>query len=174
MDLLQYWLITYASLTLMLKGSKSWWTKYSLCLLNSNSHSLILPTFIGISAKSWRDWMKAWGRRTWLCTWDVITCLRTHTESFIARVQRTWRIGCKAPSLFHSKLFSQINYLTSYSLAFLLQVHCVWRGRGPGCWWSVKRMVHDHLPGDVQSHVCTVSNITWWPGHIYHQPFFSL
>lgn len=45
--------------------------------------------------------MKAWGRRTWLCMWEEIMYLRTPIESFIARAQRTWKIGCKAPLHFH-------------------------------------------------------------------------
>lgn len=40
--------------------------------------------------------MKAWERRTWLCTCAEITCLRTLTGSCIARAQRTWKIDCKA------------------------------------------------------------------------------
>ena len=55
--------------------------------------------------------MKGWGRRTWLCTWGEITCLRTPTGSCIARAQRTWRIGCKAPySFLHLHVLSILHY----------------------------------------------------------------
>lgn len=65
-----------------------------------------LAIFTGTSARSWSDWMKAWGKRTWLCMWEEITCLSTPTGSCIARAQRTWRIGCKAPLPFHQACVS--------------------------------------------------------------------
>lgn len=56
---------------------------------------MLISTSAGTSARSWSDWTKVWGRRTWLCTLGEIMCLRIPTGSCIARAQRTWRIGCK-------------------------------------------------------------------------------
>lgn len=122
--------------------------------------------------------MKAWERRTWLCTCAEITCLRTLTGSCIARAQRTWKTDCKAN--FYSPLVSILLEKKTttnnppHTLLPLLQVHCIWRRGGPGCWWFAEGVVHDHLPGDVQPHVRSVPYLTRWPRHIHHQPLISL
>lgn len=62
--------------------------------------------------------MKAWGRRTWLCMWGEIMCLKTLTGSCIGRARRTWRIGCKVLFLFYLHLLN-LNPLTLIHSPFI-------------------------------------------------------
>lgn len=76
----------------------------------------------GTSDRNWSDWMKAWGRRTWLFMWEEITYLKTPTGSCIARAQRTWRIGCKAPLSLHQACLSPQFVTTQHVI--LLPLFC--------------------------------------------------
>lgn len=49
----------------------------------------------GISAKSWKDWTRGWGKKTWLCTCAGIMSLKTLTGNCIANRPRKWKTDCK-------------------------------------------------------------------------------
>lgn len=76
-------------------------------------------------------------------------------------------------SYYSTFISSALKHSLNCSHCFL-QVHCVWRGGGPGCWRSAEGVVHDHLQGDVQSHVCTFPHVAWRPGHLHHKPLIPL
>lgn len=72
-----------------------------------------------------------------------------------------------------SSIFLWIFHLCCISyLTFM--VICINRWRGSRCWRLAKRVVHHHIQGNLQPHVCSVQYITRRQGHLHNQPVLSL